>query len=716
MRLHRSQSIFLFAVALPLVTVAAAWSGAAGAALGGPPVQGDAGAQSDGAPTQLPRDVYVLSTDCAANLLGDECGARVPELSWANVIQMCSEESQGAGDSACQTLRPALPDCEAQGIACFSNIEREQIVGALGDLCGADPAAPGCSSLQRGGEGCVDSPACSTQVASNACAEGGGGICPSLENTLTGFGRNAPQVDRAPQAGADAAGDAGLPIAYLADTGLSAGGDSPQLRAVIFSPAGAADHAVAVDTPPGLTSWQAAESLRFRSPRVTGTDVPYLTAMWAQVESSDSTGGAPSTLDAETFAGGQELQLRYRTLNLNTLRWEDGGAVLDGGDALPGRNTGFGGTAPYPVFRNDAGTIYYHYTDASLVTDGPTPGTAGVAEFLAGPFFEAPDPSAGAGDTEPGVGFGASPIENPSPFIFVPGGRDPTVQLMMVAQITVVAPGRDDVPPPVVPEPASLWSAIRRVFSFRGLSASVSDGGPAWRPSAAGAQRVAPRPAGTAASADSTGGAERTLSGAAPSNGAGQQSPLRMFLTNLGSSTGEAFTGHFVNDSTDPLELDVRGLVVEPLNEQAQQVVREQLEQALPRNPLSAQLNAYCLEFLRLPPLAEQMFQLAPREAQEQFAPTRDVLEAAEQLSEMGLLPADSDPEAYFHSITQWAVWTEQQGFNEAAFTDAFVGHTRDQVEAAGNQWTDQFDEVLRGAAPARWQNITRILETAANR
>jgi len=189
-----------------------------------------------------------------------------------------------------------------------------------------------------------------------------------------------------------------------------------------------------------------------------------------------------------------------------------------------------------------------------------------------------------------------------------------------------------------------------------------------------------------------------------------------MFLTNLGSSTGEAFTGHFVNDSTDPLELDVRGLVVEPLNEQAQQIVREQLEQALPRNPLSAQLNAYCLEFLRLPPLAEQMFQLAPRDAQEQFAPTRDVLEAAEQLNDMGLLPADSDPEAYFHSITQWAVWTEQQGFDEAAFTDAFVDHTREQVEAAGNQWTDQFDEVLRGAAPARWQNITRILETAANR
>ncbi|MGD8330002.1 MAG: hypothetical protein PVJ49_11255 [Acidobacteriota bacterium] len=706
------------------------------------PQQPAQGAQSGNPQDAVPRESYVVSTDCAANLLGDTCGARLPELAWANIIKMCSESGD---DATCSALQPGLPDCRVQGIACFETVERGDVVNAIGNLCSQDPAAPGCSSLQRGGSDCLNSPACTTTVTSNACAEGGGGICPSLEESFAGFGSRALQVDRSP--GGIAGGgdiDPAEIISYrVADN--TAGNDNgldAQLRAVAFNPDGTFSNAAA-DTPPGMTSWQAAESLRYGRTEDPANAVNYLVAVWNQVANSlDGGSGA----NDRSLAGGQELQLRYRTFNTQSMRWETNGTVELAPDDQPaGRNTGSlgAGTAPYPTFYTYNDKIFFKYQDASLVTDSgamttlapqslpvvtggdwatiaflkdtglsaPTTNSGNFAQAVSTnvyPTFEAAGASGPSpGDSRPPVSLGGfDPIGDPEPFISVPGGRDPTVQLMIVVEIKMVAPGRDPVPPPA-PEAPSLWSALRRVFSFRGLGATASSGNAVWRSSTSStaALRVAPH-AGRAAE-------EQPRASGARTSSAGQNNPFQMFLSNVGSSTGEAFTGYFLNDGDAPMDIDVKGLVVEPLKEEAQQLVQQQLQQVLPQDPVTTQLDAYCLEFLRLPPVADQMFQLAPKGLQEQFAPVRKVLDAAQQLNDLGLLPPDSDPTAYFQSITQWSVWAHQEGFDEEAFTDNFIEHTRKQVEAAGNQWTSQFDEVLRGVAPERWENITRILEAA---
>lgn len=713
-----------------------------------PPQQPAAqGGQSSGAQGTVPRDTYVVTTDCAANLLGDTCGARVPELAWANIIKMCSE---GGDDATCTALQPGLPDCSVQGIACFETVERGDVVNAIGNLCRQDPDAPGCSSLQRGGSDCLNSAACTTTVTSNACAEGGGGICPSLEETFSGFGRNALQVDRTPDPGSVRGGGGANDVIVVYqkvvdNTSLGDDNLDRQLRAVAFNPDGTFA-GVAVDTPPGTTSWQAAESLRYRDEGTFENPVEYLTAYWTQLSNSFA---GPTAGTDRTFQGGREVQLLTRTLNLETMRWEQTGTAQPdtGGQTAAGGggNPTIAGTAPYPTFYTYNDQVFYKYVDASMVTDNramttlapqslpvvtggdwstiaflkdtglsaPTTNTGSLSQNLApnvyAPFTDSPGLSgAPPGNDRPVSLGGFDPIGNPEPFISVPGGRDPTVQLMIVVEIEIVAPGRDPVPPPA-PEAPSLWSAIRRVFSFRGLTAVAAPGNAVWRSSmnGAGPLRAAPRGAGRVVAEEPRGGG----AGASP---AGQNNAFQMFLSNVGSSTGEAFTGYFLNGGDAPMDIDVKGLVVEPLEEEAQQLVQQQLQRVLPQNPVTTRLDAYCLEFLRLPPVADQMFQLAPKGLQEQFAPVRKVLDAAQQLNDLGLLPPDSDPVAYFQSITQWSVWAHQEGFDEETFTDNFIEHTRKQVEAAGNQWTSQFDEVLRGVAPARWDNITRILEAAA--
>lgn len=613
---------------------------------GGSPDAG-AGAPQD----QVPRQPYVVSSDCLGDFFSEECGARVPELGWLNVIKMCHQAGMSL-DETCRALLPVLPDCDVQGVACLQYVPRDAVVQHIGDICATDPGAPGCGALARGGEACLHDPACTTEVTSYGCAEAGGGICPSLENLLENFGGNMPQVDRAtPQPAATV-----IPFAlfrHLENTALPTRPSSgEELRAVIMG-LNADGTFQAVGAPPGPGPAASPQ----QTPPQQGdpnTTTPYnVAALWNGLENSFR-GDGTITQGDRVRAGGAELQLLTYNFNRDGIFWSTPGEA--------------------PV------------TGAPIA---PFSGLAGSPEGLGNP-----DVPTVIADYDV-----FQPISDPDPYISVPGGRDPTVQLMIVAEIQLTAPGRPPAPEPPALESPSLWSALRRVFSFRGLNASVHAGNAVWVSS------VTRRPRGVVIPS--------AVSSAAA---AGQGNPLQMFLTNIGSSTGEAFTAHILNNGDEPMDIDVKGLVVEPLKEEAQRVVQQQLQRIMPQNPVTAQLDAYCLEFLRLPPSAEQMFQLAPKALQDQFAPVRNVLDAAKQLNQLGLLPPDSDPTAYFHSITQWAVWAEEEDLEQDSFTDAFVDHTRKQVEAAGNRWTDQFDNVLRGAAPARWQNITRILEAATGR
>ena len=194
-----------------------------------------------------------------------------------------------------------------------------------------------------------------------------------------------------------------------------------------------------------------------------------------------------------------------------------------------------------------------------------------------------------------------------------------------------------------------------------------------------------------------------------------QEVNVTAFLTSLGTSTGEAFELHILNGAESPISISGDGIVVEPLviKEQAQQMLQDQLTSLASQNPLTAKLNAYCLEFLNQPPTVGQLFQIAQDELQKAYAPARNILAAGRQLFDSGLLQGEGDPMAYMHSIKQWALWAHERDFTFDSFLEAFLEHTQDNFAAAGQPWTDHVEELIRGAAPGRWGQIQMVLDKA---
>jgi len=184
---------------------------------------------------------------------------------------------------------------------------------------------------------------------------------------------------------------------------------------------------------------------------------------------------------------------------------------------------------------------------------------------------------------------------------------------------------------------------------------------------------------------------------------------VTLFLTNTGGSTGEVFQADIVNQGSEPVILPSGALVVEPLEKKAWKNVQKQISK-LGRSAMSLKVQGYCLEFLKLPPVAGQIFRVASGPLQQKFEPVRRILDASRKLFESGELNPDINAEEYFQSIRQWALWTEEQNFDEASFLDAFVEHTRKNMVAAGRQWEPRFESALRGALGGRWSDIQRIL------
>jgi hypothetical protein len=210
-------------------------------------------------------------------------------------------------------------------------------------------------------------------------------------------------------------------------------------------------------------------------------------------------------------------------------------------------------------------------------------------------------------------------------------------------------------------------------------------------------------------------GAEKTRGGNALSSGL-DDPKVTAILTSLGVSTGEAFEVVALNEGDIPIQISGDGIVVEPvkLKEEAQKQLQAKLGELASRNPVTAKLNAYCLEFLARPPTAGQLFRIASTELQQEFAPMRNILKAGRQVFESGFLNPDSDPIAYMHSIKQWALWTHEKGFDQGSFTEAFIQHTKKNFEAADRDWNAQVEDAVRAVLPNRWNDIQQVLRTAS--
>lgn len=189
------------------------------------------------------------------------------------------------------------------------------------------------------------------------------------------------------------------------------------------------------------------------------------------------------------------------------------------------------------------------------------------------------------------------------------------------------------------------------------------------------------------------------------------QQGLQFLITSQGGSTGKNLTMQALNFTGKPIRLD-GAIALEPLKKDAQQKATQAFAKLAGRAlPTKVDLNGYCFEFLKLPPVAGQVMRVAPPEVQKRFEPLKKVMAAANRVMQTGGLHPDSNPAAYGDSIKQWAIWTVQEKFDQSKFADAFVNHTKKNVEAAGQRWSSQIEAAIRQAAPNRWNDIAQILK-----
>ena len=190
---------------------------------------------------------------------------------------------------------------------------------------------------------------------------------------------------------------------------------------------------------------------------------------------------------------------------------------------------------------------------------------------------------------------------------------------------------------------------------------------------------------------------------------------LTLMFTANGNSQGQAFDLKLINRGTRAVRFAGEGLVVEPLRKEAIQAAQREFTK-LARGFTTARINGYCLDQPLPPPSAGTMFRLAPANVQKQFASVKHLLQGARKLNSEGLLRPDSNPTAYLDFIKQWSVWTEREKWNQSAFVDKWIEHTRKQAAGVGRTLTGADEKTLRSAAPNRWRDISAVIAEAAKR
>jgi hypothetical protein len=190
---------------------------------------------------------------------------------------------------------------------------------------------------------------------------------------------------------------------------------------------------------------------------------------------------------------------------------------------------------------------------------------------------------------------------------------------------------------------------------------------------------------------------------------AGSGAPRLSVVAN-GNSSGEAFELQVLSPTGETTQIVAPdGLVLQAVRRGAGEALRATAGQTLQR----ASMTGFCLEYEKPPPPADTIYQVAPQDLQQRYGPMRSVLRAGRAVAEAGGLNPDSNPLAYATAIQQWALWTRLEDWNLREFTDEFVEYTKKQVEDAGTRWTDQMRDLLRNAAPNRFNDITTVLQEA---
>ena len=127
-------------------------------------------------------------------------------------------------------------------------------------------------------------------------------------------------------------------------------------------------------------------------------------------------------------------------------------------------------------------------------------------------------------------------------------------------------------------------------------------------------------------------------------------------------------------------------------------------------------LRAYCLEPAKLPAPRDSMFVVGSRATQARYASARQVRLIADLAARRGFLRPQGDPAVYARFVTQYAVWTRLERWNEARFTDEFIRRARQEFAVSRTPWTDESERTLRALAPARWRDVAIVVNASARR
>ena len=288
-----------------------------------------------------------------------------------------------------------------------------------------------------------------------------------------------------------------------------------------------------------------------------------------------------------------------------------------------------------------------------------------------------------------------------------------------------------------------LQSAARKIYDETGVLVEFTQG---METRAAPARTVAAPETPTARPATVVDPVAEPTALGGPS-GRGGSERVEVLIQSLGGSTGRALRVFVANHGEEPVRIQGSGLALEPveLDEKTRVRAEEILEAASAGKPLpppeddrsalagprlgagpmrlpaswrganvvSVVLDGYCLELAGGVPTEGVFFRIADPEAQAANEPVRAILAASRALRDQGALNPDGDPEAYFHSTRQWAIWVLENGFDRAGFDRAFVEHVRKNFEAADREWTVEAEELLREFIPNRWNDVVAVLDLA---
>lgn len=185
---------------------------------------------------------------------------------------------------------------------------------------------------------------------------------------------------------------------------------------------------------------------------------------------------------------------------------------------------------------------------------------------------------------------------------------------------------------------------------------------------------------------------------------------IKVFVISLGQLGADAFRVIVVNESAVPITLRSSVVALEPLAQITERDVHRELD-ALSRFPQRTFTFAgYCLERQKEAPKAGMVYRVAPEPAQANTTVVSRLVRVAQHLRDERVLTPDTDPDAYYHSIVQWAIWTEQEKFDRRAFEAAFTEFTRKAVVGAGRRWTREFERAVQEIVPNRWRDVATIV------